>query len=87
MPRVREPSKPTGLYWPCPFNPVRHPQKLALPIMRGAQRCFIRCQCTGNLFMPVDWDPREGMTHPEAGRQGYLVLTVSTKRVMPGGRT
>lgn len=79
MPRVRQPSKPTGLYLACPFSPVRHPRPLALPLMQGEMRVFARCVCTGNIFCPKDWDPKEGLTLQECQRRGYQILTVVRK--------
>lgn len=79
MPRVRTPSKFSGRYWPCPFNRARHPRPIALPIMQGEQRAFIRCQCSVNAFCPKDWGPEEGLTASEARAQGYDVLTIVRK--------
>lgn len=81
MATKRKASQPTGLYWPCPFNPLKHPQPLGIPVMRGANRFFMRCQCGGNTFMPPDWTEQTGLTAETAGRMGLIVLTLIRKGI------
>ena len=58
---------------------MRHPRPVAVPLMRGEQRTFFRCTCTGNAFAPKDWGPDEGFTLREALARGCEVLTVVRK--------
>jgi hypothetical protein len=58
---------------------MRHPKPLAIPLMRGEQRTFFRCICTGNAFCPKDWGPNEGLTLQECQRRGYQILAVVKK--------
>lgn len=80
MPRTREPSKPTGLYWPCSFNnPAHKDMPLALPIMRGQQFCFTRCGgCGANLFFPGAWPVTHGLTEDQARAAGLTIITKVT---------
>lgn len=77
MPRVRKPSQPTSLYWPCSFNnPCHKEMPIALPIMKGAQFCFTRCgNCGGNLFFPSSWPVTLGLTEKQASAAGLKIIT------------
>lgn len=60
----------TGLWWPCPANPVKHKKRpVAVPI-EHKNKFFIRCRCTTVVFFAKDWHVKIGMTEGQARAAG-----------------